>query len=248
MIPKLASLCLFAAAALLDAAIVRGDTLTVRVMDEQNRGVHSRVLHRIAADPSVLGDTDTQGNLTRSYQCASGVLIARPFDIGSYFESRDQPCNADVTLRVIRRQTPKGLAIQFRLEDTLLADGSHGFVTYKGLLETKITEISNNKCEVRVGALVEQTAFKAQGTPLSKDAGTWTELGRRYVDPHKIFIYDRAKVGNWEQVKTVVFPYDCTASSSRIQGVRTEAARDLSYILDTSSIPADSIRELMGVR
>src|SRR5258708_11028195 len=111
---------------LLVASAAKAQTLTINVMDEHNKGVRSRVLYKITAPPpSVLGDTDNQGKLVRSQNCVAGqVFAARPFDIRSYFESTEEPCKTQVTLKGICRQTPKRPAVQFHLGTVKSSHGS----------------------------------------------------------------------------------------------------------------------------
>jgi hypothetical protein len=100
------------------------DTVVVTVSDYENKGVQSRVMYTDGPSLSVLGDTDSQGVLNREYKCKDGQLIrARPSDIGSYFESKDEPCAVQMALKVVRRQTPRATAINYHSNNLNLTMG-----------------------------------------------------------------------------------------------------------------------------
>ena len=106
MIPEMLRLFIIWSLLLEATAAISAETLTIKVMDEQNKGVYSRVLYKAAAAPSVLGDTDKEGAMVTNYACGAGqVLAARPFDTASYFNSNDEPCRSEVTLTRIPRMT-----------------------------------------------------------------------------------------------------------------------------------------------
>jgi len=176
MIPDALRRGLLVTLLLLGTNLANAETLTINVMDEQNRGIHSRVSYKIAAPPpSVLGDTDNQGKLVRSHDCTPGqVFTARPYDIGSYFESTEEPCKAEVTLRVISRRTPIGPAVQFRVESIKFPDGSPGVIIYKGVVKTRASEFFSGvvSCQVEVDPVVEQNAFRPTVLPGRRWLGT----------------------------------------------------------------------------
>jgi hypothetical protein len=242
MIPDTKRFLVLAGSVLLGACAANAETLTINVMDEQNRGVRSRVLYKTAPPPSVLGDTDNQGKLVRSHDCVAGqVFSARPFDIGSYFESFDEPCKADVILRVISRQTPKGMAVQFRIEPFIFTDGSPGIILYKGVVTTRASEILHENdarpsCSVEVNPIVEQKAFKIDNT-------SWKVVAGNEVSPSAIF----AGPG-WTQSKSVLLPYDCGTSRSRIQNLGANAATELSRGLIDPKLSVPNSMHTLGLQ
>lgn len=225
---------------LLVASAAKAQTLTINVMDEHNKGVRSRVLYKITAPPpSVLGDTDNQGKLVRSQNCVAGqVFAARPFDIGSYFESTEEPCKSQVTLRVISRQTPKGPAVQFHMETIKFADGSPGVIIYKGVVTTNAsdTPTASPACSVEVNPIVEQKAFKT-------GSDSWEVSAQNEVDPSAIL-----SGSGWSQSKSVLLPFDCGTSGSRIQTLRTNAATELSGRLTSSGISLPNSLRTLGLQ
>jgi hypothetical protein len=232
--------CGLAALLVLAASTVKAETLIVNVMDERNRGVHSRVLYKITAPPSsVLGDTDNQGKLVRDHSCVAGqVFTARPFDIGSYFESPEEACKSQVTLRVISRQTPRGPAVQFHVETIKLTDGSPGVIVYKGVVTTNASDTAMGvaSCSVEVNPVVEQRAFKT-------GSGSWEALAGNEVNPSAIL-----SGSGWPQSKSVLLPFDCGTSRSRIQVLRTDAATELSRRLTSSGISVQNSLRTLGLQ
>jgi hypothetical protein len=224
---------------LLGGSATDAATLTINVMDEQNRGVRSRVLYKISTPPSVLGDTDNQGKLVRSHDCGTGqVLSARPFHIGSYFESTEEPCKPQLTLRVLSRQTPKGSAVEFRIENIKFADGSPGVITYKAVVATRASDTATAvaSCAVNVDTVVEQQAFKI-------DDASWKAVARKDVDPTEILLGT-----GWAAPKSVLLPFPCKASGPRIQILGGDAATELSRHFSNSLISVPNSLRTLGLQ
>jgi hypothetical protein len=240
MIPDALRRGLLVTLLLLGTNLANAETLTINVMDEQNRGIHSRVSYKIAAPPpSVLGDTDNQGKLVRSHDCTPGqVFTARPYDIGSYFESTEEPCKAEVTLRVISRRTPIGPAVQFRVESIKFPDGSPGVIIYKGVVKTRASEFFSGvvSCQVEVDPVVEQNAFKT-------DSASWKAVARNEVSASEIF-----SGPEWTKSKSIILPYGCDASGSRIQALGADTATELSRRLVDSMVFAPHSMRTLGLQ
>ncbi|UPK02015.1 hypothetical protein [Bradyrhizobium sp. 170] len=213
------------------------DTLTVTVLNESNKGIRSRVVYKSGPSPAVLGDTDENGALTKEYSCKSGeVLAARPFDKGSYFESTDEPCQSKVTLRVLSRQTPKGFAINYRIEKINLPDGSPALITYKGFISTKTAAIPNSAgCAVDVSSSVQQQLYKIAGSE-------WTLVTRNEIDPSSLF------TGLDSSAKSVFLPFGCGESSSRVEMLNADAAGNLSRYLATGNLSVPNSIQSLGLR
>jgi hypothetical protein len=212
------------------------DTLTVTVLNEQNRGIRSRVVYLSGPTPQVLGDTNDEGALTKDFSCASGQLLsARPFDKGSYFESSDEPCQPKITLRVVSRQNPKGYAVNFRIEKTKLPDGSQAVITYKGFVSSATSPIPNRDgCAIDVNSVVEQQVFKVDGN-------AWTPLKSNVVDSSSLFI-DMAATPK----KSVLVPFGCNAAQSRADGLNAVAADSLSKHLSNAPLSVQYSLESLG--
>jgi len=213
------------------------DKLTVVVLNEKNKGIQSRVVYKAGPAPAVLGDTDEHGALTKEYSCKVGeVLAAKPFDKGSYFESTEEPCQSKVTLRVLSRQTPKGFAIDYRIEKINLPDGSPALITYKGLISTKTAPIQNSAgCAVDVNSRVQQQLYKIDGP-------NWTFVTANEVDPSSLF----ADLDG--SVKSVALPFRCGESGSRVEKLNAEAAGNLSRNFATGKLSVPNSLQSLGLR
>jgi hypothetical protein len=214
------------------------ETLTVIVLNEKNKGIRSRVVYKSGSEAQVLGDTNDDDALTKDFACAPGKLIsAKPFDKGAYFESTDEPCQRKVTLRVLSRQTPKGYAINWRIQDFTLKDGSPAVITYKGFVNSDIAPTANNAgCAVDVNSAVQQEVFKVEGTE-------WTIVTKNVVDSSSLF-YDLAK----SPKSPIVVPYKCSEAQSRIQVLNASAASTLSQQLSTGSLSLSNSLTSLGLR
>jgi hypothetical protein len=211
------------------------DKLTVVVLNEKNEGIQSRVVYKTGPAPAVLGDTDEHGSLTKEYSCKLGVVLtAKPFDKGSYFESTEEPCQSKVTLRVLSRQTPKGFAIDYRIEKINLADGSPALITYKGLISTKKAEIHAG-CAVDVNPRVQQQLYKIDGP-------NWTFVTANEVDAASLFPDSDGSA------KSVAFPFGCNESGSRVEKLNAEAAGNLSRNFATGKLSVSNSVQSLGLR
>jgi hypothetical protein len=213
------------------------DTLTVTVLNESNKGIRSRVVYKAGPSPSVLGDTDENGALTKDFSCKSGELLAaKPFDKGAYFESTEEPCQSKVTLRVLSRQNPKGFAINYRIEKINLPDGSPAVITYKGFVSTKTAAIPNSSgCAVDVDSSVQQQVYKIDGSK-------WTFVVRNEIDPSSLF-YDLES-----SAKPVLLPFGCGASVSRVEMLNADAAGNLSRYLATGKLSIPNSMQSLGLQ
>jgi membrane-bound inhibitor of C-type lysozyme len=214
------------------------ETLTVTVLNEQNKGIRSRVVYKSGSDAQVLGDTNDDGALIKDLSCTPSKLIsAKPFDKGSYFESTEEPCQRKVTLRVLSRQTPKGYAVNWRIQDFTLKDGSPALIAYKGFVNTDFAPTANNVgCAVDVNSAVQQEVFKVDGA-------TWTMVTKNVVDSSSLF-YDLAK----SPKAPILVPYKCSAAQSRIQVLNANAAGTLSQQLSTGTLSLSNSLTSLGLR
>lgn len=213
------------------------ETLTVTVLNEQNKGIRSRVIYKTGPVPAVLGDTNADGALTKDFSCTSGeVLSAKPFDKGSYFESTGEPCQSKVTLRVLGRQNPKGFAVNYRIEKIDLPDGSPAVIAYKGFVNTTAAASGNSACAVDVSSKVQQQVYKVEG-------GTWTPVQSNEIDPSTLFFDVTTSFD-----KPVLLPYTCNASSSRIQMLNADAAGVLSGRLASGKLSVSNSLQSLGLK
>jgi hypothetical protein len=217
---------------------VKADTLTVAVLDESNKGVPSRVILTDGTAPSLLGETDQRGTLRRDHTCENRhVLKARPMDIGSYFESAEQPCNRKVTLKVVSRQTPKGKAFTYRSLMIRLPDGSDGVIVYRGVLETwtRQSDAGGNACDVTVRTVVRQAAFRIDGE-------NWLPVQEGEVQPSAVF--EQASVPAQAE-QSVLFPFKCEQAIPRIQALQSSNATSMEQLFATAAISsAEALRAL----
>jgi hypothetical protein len=213
------------------------DSLTVTVLNEQNKGIRSRVVYKSGPAPQVLGDTNDDGALTKDYfSCVSGQLFsAKPFDKGSYFESTEEPCQPKITLRVLSRQNPKGYAVNYRIEKTNLPDGSPAVIAYKGFVSADTSPTPNRDgCAVDVNSVVQQQVFRVDGNK-------WTLLNGNEIDPSSLF-YDLAT----SPKKSVLVPYNCNAARSRVETLNAVAADNLSKHLSTGALSVQYSLKSLG--
>jgi len=210
------------------------DSLTVTVLNEQNKGIRSRVVYKSGPAPQVLGDTDDEGALTKDFSCASGQLLsARPFDKGSYFESTEEPCQPKITLRVLSRQNPKGYAVNFRVTKITLPDGTPAVITYKGFVSSSTAPTSSRDgCAVNISSVVEQQLFKDDGS-------AWTPLKSNLIDSSSLFSDLETPVKN-----SVLIPFKCDAAQSRVETLNAVAADKLSKTLSTGMLISDPVKAL----
>jgi hypothetical protein len=202
------------------------EPLTITVLNEQNKGIRSRVVYKSGPAPQVLGDTNDQGALIKDFACTDGqVLSAKPFDKGSYFDSTDEPCQPKMTLRVLSRQNPKGYAVNFRVEKTTLSDGSPAVVTYKGFVSsTTAPTPGRDGCAVNINSVVEQQLFKVDGI-------AWKPLKSSVVESSSLF---------GDPIKgSVLVPFNCNAAQSRVETLNAVAADKLSKHLSVGTYSLD---------
>lgn len=202
------------------------DSLTITVLNEQNKGIRSRVVYKSGAAPQVLGDTNDEGALTKDFACTFGELLsAKPFDKGSYFDSTEEPCQSKITLRVLSRQNPKGYAVNFRIEKTTLPDGSPAVVTYKGFVSSTTSPTpGRDGCAVNINSVVEQQVFKVDGS-------AWKPLKSNVIESSSLFD-DPIK-------SSILVPFNCNAAQSRVETLNAVAADKLSKHLSVGAYSLD---------
>jgi hypothetical protein len=213
------------------------DNLVIKVSDYENKGIQSRVMYKDGVTSSVLGDTDSQGVLNREYKCKDGqVMRAHPNDIGTYFESRDEPCGIQMVLKVVKRQTPRGIAaINFRVENIKFQDGSPGVIIYKPFFQTTTSEaVSTSACQVDINTIVDQEVFRQDNQsswiPVKRGETSLSTIGAGMAKPdHQV----------------VLLPSNCDTSAPRLRQLQDGTADSVTVALGRANIViGQSIREL----
>jgi hypothetical protein len=220
--------------------VAAADTVVVKVSDYENKGVQSRVLYTDGPSLAVLGDTDLQGVLNRDYKCKDGQLIrAHPNDIGTYFESRDAPCAVQMDLKVVKRQTPRGIAINYRVEQLKFNDGSSGVIVYRPFFVTTTSEHSDAAatCEVKLNTVVDQEVFR-QDSPSS-----WTTVQRGEASPSTIGVA-MTKPDN----QVVLLPFGCNTATSRLQQIQNGTAESVVAAFGKANMATAQSLRVLGLQ
>lgn len=212
------------------------ENFKIKVLNEQNLGIKSRVVFKAEKTASILGDTDDQGDLKKDFVCSTGeLLVARPFDSGAYFDSAGEPCKSDVILRVIRRQNPKGVALDYRIENLVLRNNQNAVIVYKGFVNTVANPNANLLgCSVIINSVLKQELYKVDGVK-------WVALADNEIDPSAILsgikVPDRAHV---------TFPEGCEASNTKIQTLEATAAMEFAKKLMSESPSIENSVKSLG--
>jgi hypothetical protein len=197
------------------SAAAHAQTMAIKVVDEGGNGVYSRVFYEDGSKPRPFWNTDQKGELQRPHACGqTKSLKARPFDAGAYFESVEEPCDVNVTLRVISRMTPKGWAINYQIAPFTLPDGSPGIITLKGAIETTTSDAvtGSSRCEVVMEAVADQQAYKVQGD-------RWISLKQGFVSLSKVI-----SGVTQPDTQSITLPYPCSATKDRVLTLQAAAA------------------------
>jgi hypothetical protein len=209
-------------------------TLTVRVVDERDTGIYSRVFYEDGTQPRPFWNTDQKGEIQRPHPCGkTRTLKAHPFDTGTYFDSEELPCASKVILRVLKRETPKGLAVNFQIVPITLPDGSPGVVTVKAALAASSVEVDKTKCEITLQAIADQQAFKVDGDH-------WISIKRGSTAFSQVF-------GGALQpdLQVVTVPYGCAATGGRLMTLQERAVDRLDKsFLKGGVMTTESLRSL----
>ena len=219
-------------------------TLAIQVVDENDKGVISRVYYDDGATkPLPFWDTDEKGTVIRSHACGTTkILKAHPRDAGMYFDSEERSCaEPKVVLRVLRRQTPVGYAFSSHVLTVKLQDGSDGVITFRTALEVRRTERprtafgETGSCTVDMDAVVYQQAYKISESK-------WIAIGEAATPLSRV-------VPNAGQpdVQTVTFPFTCSGAEDRVAMVQSDVRARLSKTFNERSLVLNSSLQELGI-
>ena len=220
-----------------------GDTITIKVIDEHNDGIYSRVFYHDGTQPPPFANTDQKGEVQQPpATCGkTQALHAHPYDTGAYFDSVEEPCSSRVTLRVLSRQTPKGKAIKYEVLPFTLPDGSPGIMTVKAALESKrfqevpvSSEGGPENCVVTLNAIADQQIFKVEGEK-------WIGIAQSTGSFSKVFA--NAKLPD---TQTVTFPRPCSDTTERVQTLTTGAADLLDKSVNKDAVKLNETLRSLG--
>lgn len=226
--------CVLAACAHVASALAGG--ITIKVIDEHNNGIYSRVYYNDGTEPPPFWNTDQKGDVPQTPPTCgkTRTLHAHPFDSGAYFDSTEEPCAARVILRVLSRQTPKGAALKYEIFPVTLSDGSAGVVTVKAALDTNSVNRSGFKivphCDVHIYASADQQLFKVDGE-------TWKSVKQTTTPFSYVF-----GGSDWPDVQTVTTRGQCDSTAGH--GALQQAAVKLSKSANKGAIKMDAFRSL----
>jgi hypothetical protein len=224
--------CIVAACAQASSGLAGG--MTIKVIDEHNKGVYSRVYYNDGTEPPPFWNTDQKGDVPQPPPTCGKMrtLHAHPFDSGAYFDSTEEPCASKVVLRVLSRQTPKGQAIKYEIFSVTLSDGSEGVLTVKAALDSNFVNKSTagvTHCEVRLDASADQQLFKVDGETWKNVAETTTPFSNVFAG------------SDWPDTQTVTAQGPCTTAGRKAQ---KEAIYTLSKRANKDSIKMEAFRAL----
>lgn len=196
---------------IMHASSASSESLTIKVIDDYNKGVNSRVYYNDGTHRHSFFTTDHEGKVTQPPSTCGKIraLRAHPSDSGAYFDSPAQPCASKVFLRTLIRQTPLGKAISLQIIPFNLRDGSSAVLALKPVLNSTSKDLSepgnDPQCKIKFSAFADQHVFKIEGED-------WIELKRTTTAFSNVF-----KNAKQPDVETVTLPWGCNAASKRIQ-------------------------------
>lgn len=214
-------------------------SLRISVVDESGGGVLSRVYYEETSQPRPFWNTDTLGRVERPHNCGkTKMLKAAPMDSGSYFESPEEPCANKVTLRVLKRKTPIGVAFAVKTVSARLPDGSPAVVKFSTVLGTaqSTTLTGLEQCEVKFSAFVEQEVFKVDGEQ-------WTQV-RRLPTLLSSVISEKAPP---DQL-AYAFPGKCADSAEQVRALQLRVSNSIAESFRAADVVKPDALSNLGVR
>jgi len=223
-----------------EATGAQADSIAIKVIDDNNSGVYSRVYYNDGTQPPPFSNTDQNGEVPKPpLTCGKmRTLHAHPYDTGAYFDSPEEPCGSKITLRVLSRQTPKGTAVEFKIVPVTLPDGLPGVITWKAALDSKLSDVNSGlflgpECDVELYAYAEQQAFKVEGEK-------WVGLAQATTPFSKTFV--GAKLPDQQTVRLLGA---CDEMNARLRTLKAGAADKLGKSVVKGSIKMnDTFRSL----
>lgn len=243
---------LLAAIAILNDASAQEGRVKVTVVDESNRGISSLIYVKNSVSRIRLGQTDEQGRLEKPYQCNTGnTVYAEPQDRGSYFDSKEEDCRPELTLRVLQRQTPRGVANDFTIKTftALMANGApvkyifvsraitDTSISTTGWTLSKVPVPKQQRCEVQISPSVYTDVYvERQNNQLEKIDAT--------LDAPTL-------KGSNLNVITTIYNNPCSDNHVDVEKLESRAASDaISYVGKVYASPSarsgePGLRELL---
>jgi hypothetical protein len=217
-------------------------SFSIRVIDEHNNGVYSRIYYDDGTQPRPFLKTDQKGEVPDPPRTCGKMrtLYAHPFDSGSYFDSLEEPCKPpNVVLHVVSRQTPSGKAISYKIISFILPDGSPGVLTLKAALESTSSDTSKVRqtpqCEVKFNAIADQHVFKVEGN-------NWITLKQGTT------AFSNAFAGSLQpDTQTITLPYACDAAGGRVLSLQSGAADRLDKSVTNSAVMMNETLRSLGL-
>jgi hypothetical protein len=214
------------------------ETLGISVIDEGGAGIYSRVYYEDGTQPRPFWNTNERGELQRPQPCGkTRTLKAHPFDTGTYFDSVEEPCAEKVTLRVVKRKTPKGIAINFRTVPFMLSDGSPAVMVLKSTLDATSLELNtaNPGCQVKLLAGSHQEVFKVDGI-------RWVSVKQGATELSKV-------IAGAEQPdqQVVNLPFACATAGERLPTLQAGAADRIEKSFAKGAIMTNETLKNLGI-
>lgn len=222
------------------ASGVSSEPLRIRVIDEYNKGVFSRVYYSDGTHRHSFFVTDHEGKVQQTpSECGKiSILRARPYDPEAYFDSIAQPCMSKIVLRVLHKQTPSGKAIGLQMISFSLPDGSAGVLAIKVVLKSTSQDLgdpqNDRHCEFTLSAIAHQQVFRVEGE-------NW--IGLKQTKTALSNVIASAKQPDQE---TVTLPYNCNAASKRIQMLEKISTDRIHRSVHRNAVMLEKILQSLG--
>jgi hypothetical protein len=216
------------------------EPLRIRVIDEYNKGVFSRVYYSDGTHRHSFFVTDHEGEVQQTpSECGKiSILRARPYASEAYFDSIAQPCMSKIVLRVLHKQTPSGRAISLQTISFSLPDGSAGVLAIKVVLKSTSQDLgdpqNDRHCEFTLSAFAHQQVFRVEGE-------NW--IGLKQTKTALSNVIASAKQPDQE---TVTFPYNCKAASKRIQMLEKMSTDRIHRSVHKNAVMLEKILQSLG--
>ena len=226
--------------AIAQASIACSESTTIKVIDEYNKGVDSRVYYNDGTHRHSFFKTDNKGEVPQpAYSCSKiSTFFARPIDSDKYFDSAKELCASKVILRTLTRQTTMGNAISFEIIPFTLPDGSSAVLILKAGLNSTSKDLNRNRerpqCEVQFNAIADQQAFRVEGD-------NWIGLKRVITEFSNVFADARQP-----DLQTVTFQYPCNAAGERVRMLQKIAADRIARSAMKNAVRFNEILRSLG--
>jgi hypothetical protein len=226
--------------AIVNFADASAASVKIKVIDEYNKGVASRVYYNDGTHRHSFFETSGSGEVPQAPTACGNIITlrARPIDSVAYFESSAQPCASNVVLRVFRRATSSGVAMALQLVPFTRPDGTAALLAIKVALVSTSQETDMGDgplCELKLGVYVHLYAFRVQ-------SDDWESLGQATT-----VLSTLATNAELPDSETVTLPVSCNRARNRIKILQQVAADRINRSLHKNAILLDRAIHALGL-